>query len=162
MVVNKSYSMTTMVTLYTTYYSRHTFGPNEDATLKLMGSSNTRERKQLPTIWGRRNVKTVISQMCGWRFWPKSDSRTVERAVSHIGTSRTHNIHKKQEKNHREKPLVDAPPRVFHSNFSLVFVNIYGSASLCVIQSVMKCCRVFLKCSTSRWADTAATVQPNW
>ena len=35
--------------------------------------------------------------------------------------SRSHNIHSKLKKNPREKPSVAAPPRVFHSDFSLVF-----------------------------------------
>ena len=34
--------------------------------------------------------------------------------------------------------------------------------TLCVIPLVVIFCGAFLTCSTGRWADTAATVQPNW
>ena len=36
------------------------------------------------------------------------------------------------------------------------------SFTLWGIPSFMMFCRAFLTCSTGRWADTAATVQPNW
>ena len=32
----------------------------------------------------------------------------------------------------------------------------------CGVWSVVIFCKAFLKCSTGRWADTVATVQPNW
>ena len=43
----------------------------------------------------------------------------------------------------------------------------FGGAStseqnMCGVRSVVIFYKAFLKCSTGRWADTAATVQPNW
>ena len=49
--------------------------------------------------------------------------------------SRSHNIYSKLEKNPREKPSVAAPPRVFHSDFSLVFREYLWIrfANLCIL-----------------------------
>ena len=35
-------------------------------------------------------------------------------------------------------------------------------SALCIVPSVAMFCKAFLTCSAGRWADTAATVQPNW
>ena len=38
----------------------------------------------------------------------------------------------------------------------------HSRSTLWGVRSDVILCKAFLKCSTGRWADTAATVQPNW
>ena len=55
--------------------------------------------------------------------------------------------------------------RVVHlvaKNYLLTYAAVLTSYTLCGVWSVVIFCQAFFKCSTGRWADTAATVQPNW
>ena len=80
---------------------------------------------------------------CCSRTWPCSCPRSRYRCCGlEIGTF-----------NH-----IFTTPRIAFFN---KIKKISNYSTLCVIHSVVMFCTAFLACSTGRWADTAATVQPS-